>query len=321
MMTIAAYAVPIFLLINGYLVIHKEYSMKDYLRKVLRTILVTFTWGMLYNLVFGIVFQEEKSVIDVIRIVYQGGIYQGEYISIRNWFFWALAIIYIFLPFVSVVFKSENKRMSQYLFWLVFVFTIGNDLISRVLTVISLCSDVNLMEFANIFPKVNIFSSWDSFALAYFIAGGMIYQYKAEIMDKLRKIKLVPCILVMSAILMLYGLWYMTKTEGYYNIVWSGYPSITLFVGAVMIFCGMIDRKIRIPNRLLNVIVKISKDSMGIYFMHLLIGTLLKPFYLSMDGSERLLMGVLFSLVVFLLSVVACEVIERIPILNNLVKL
>ena len=204
---IAAYAVPIFLLINGYLVIHKDYSMKDYMKKALRIILVTFVWGMLYNLIFGIVFHEEKSMIDIARIVYQGGIYSGEYISIRNWFFWALAIIYILLPFVSAVFKSENRKMPWYLFWLVFIFTIGNDLVSRVLTVITICSDMNLMEFSSIFPKINVFTSWDSFALAYFIAGGMIYQYKEEILSKFRKVKFIPCILAMSVTLMLYGIW------------------------------------------------------------------------------------------------------------------
>ena len=55
--------------------------------------------------------------------------------------------------------------------------------------------------------------------------------------------------------------------------------------------------------------------------MHLLIGTLLKPIYLAMNGSDMLLMGILFSLVVFLISVIVCEVVRRIPVLNYLVRL
>ena len=61
MLTFTAYAVPIFLLINGYLIIHREYSMREYIKKIIHTILITFAWGMLYNLIFDVVFNEEKN--------------------------------------------------------------------------------------------------------------------------------------------------------------------------------------------------------------------------------------------------------------------
>ena len=69
----ASYAVPLFLLINGYLVIHKEYSLEQYVKKAGHIIIITFLWGIVYNLVFGIVFHEENAGIDIIRRIYQGG--------------------------------------------------------------------------------------------------------------------------------------------------------------------------------------------------------------------------------------------------------
>lgn len=319
MLTIAAYAVPIFLLINGYLTIHREYPMKVYIKKTVRIILITFTWGMLYNLIFAVAFNEKKNLIDVVRNIYWG-VYQGEYISIRNWFFWTLAIIYLFLPFLHIIFKEGNQQIVRYLFGLIFIFTIGNDAVTRIFCIISLHSGVNLMEFSNVFPRVNVFSSWDSFALTYFIAGGMIYRHGKKIFGKLNKVKMFFCLIGCSFTLILYGLWYMEKTGEYYNIVWNSYPCITLFIGAVLLVNELMNKKLELPKKWQGLVTRISKNSMGIYFVHLLIGTLLKPLYYSLYGNEKLLMGIAFSVIVFWGSFAICELIRRIPILKYMVN-
>ena len=242
MLTMASYAVPLFLLINGYLVIHKEYSLEQYVKKAGHIIIITFLWGIVYNLVFGIVFHEENAGIDIIRRIYQGGVYQGGYISIRNWFFWTLGIIYIFLPFISAIFKKEDIKLIKYLFWTVFVFTMGSDLIEKVFAVITAYSGVNIMEFAILFPRINIFSSWDAFALVYFICGGILYECRQKKAQKRNIYGKLAVILFCFMGLMVYGLWYMSIYKTYYNVVWSSYPNVLMLISVCIIFCTFISR-------------------------------------------------------------------------------
>lgn len=320
MLTIAAYAVPLFLLINGYLVIHKEYSLEQYIKKAGHVIIITFLWGIIYNLVFGIAFHEKNAGIDIIRRIYRG-VYQGEYISIRNWFFWTLGIIYIFLPLISAIFKKEDIKLIRYLFWTVFAFTMGSDLLEKVFAVITAYSGVNIMEFATLFPRINIFSSWDAFALVYFICGGILYEYrwknsqKRNIYGKLAGISL--CFMGM----MVYGLWYMRTYKTYYNVVWSSYSNVLMLISACTIFCIFIERKDIFTKHFSKIVLKISQDSMGIYFVHLLVGTLLKPLYLSLACREHLLVGIGFAIIVFSISYVLCEAVKRVPLLGYMVIL
>lgn len=160
----------------------------------------------------------------------------------------------------------------------------------------------------------------DSFALIYFIAGGMIYKYRKEIFKKQKRVKIMLSLAGCSFILMLYGLWYMKRIGEYFNIVWNSYPCIALFIGSVILVNELMNKNLVLPEKILGLLTRLSKNSMGIYFVHLLIGTLLKSFYYLLPGNENLLMGFGFSVIVFWSSFAICELICRIPILKYMVS-
>ena len=66
-----------------------------------------------------------------------------------------------------------------------------------------------------------------------------------------------------------------------------------------------INQKTTKAQWIANVSAHISKNSMGIYFFHLLIGTLMKPWYLSLTYSKMLVSGLLYAIIVFCLSDIA----------------
>lgn len=314
----SAYAVPLFLLINGYLIIHKYHKLIHWIRKIIHLFFITFVWGLLYNIIFNVYFSENKSVEEIANFVFNG-VYVGEYISIRNWFFYTLIIIYLFLPFLHIIFSIGNKLIIQYLFGIVFCFTIGVDLVSKLFHIVEFIFNFHILEYANFFHRINIFTLWDSFALTYFVMGGVIFAYKGNAIRRLSKTNKTIGIIFSYILLVAYGFFYMKGEGAYYNIVWNGYPSIMLFVGATIAFVTILDIEIKMPKRFSRGIEKISKDSLGIYFIHLLIGTLLKPIYLRFDNRDSIVMGILFSVIVFVCSFAFCELLKCIPIIKYLI--
>ena len=156
-----------------------------------------------------------------------------------------------------MIFTEGNNSIVQYLFGLIFILTIGNDMVKRLFCIMSLNSGVNLMEFSNVFPKINVFLSWDSFALIYFIAGGMIYKYRKEIFKKQKRVKIILCLAGCSFILMLYGLWYMKRTGEYFNIVWNSYPCIALFIGSVILVNELMNKNLELPEKILGLLTRL----------------------------------------------------------------
>lgn len=79
-----------FLIINGYLVIYKRYSLKKYIEKAANVIIATFIWGIIYNIVFGVAFHEKIDAIEMGRRIQEGMVYRGVY-QYKKLFFWGIS--------------------------------------------------------------------------------------------------------------------------------------------------------------------------------------------------------------------------------------
>lgn len=232
--------------------------------------------------------------------------------------FGALAIIYLLLPVTNVIFTKCNAEISKYVFFLVALFTMENDLIVRIALTLQAYSGMELLEFSSLLPKLNIFSSWDAFSLVYFMMGGFLHKQNGKQIIPQKNIGIISICFITIAV---YGMWYMRTYNAYYDIIWNSYPNILMLIMTSLIVGLQINQKPTKAQWIANVSAHISKNSMGIYFFHLLIGTLMKPWYLSLTYSKVLVSGLLYAIIVFCLSDIACSLIKKVPFMRKVVSL
>lgn len=119
-----------------------------------------------------------------------------------------------------------------------------------------------------------------------------------------------------------YGWWYSVNysSEIMFNAVWNGYSSISILIATASIFMLVVNsRPIKIiSSKLKYVIVEISKNTLGIYFFHLIVGNVLDKFF---PYAESVAFGVPYGIIIFLISLGLSEISRRIPIWERMVTL
>ena len=118
-----------------------------------------------------------------------------------------------------------------------------------------------------------------------------------------------------------FAMWYMKAYNVYYDVIWNNYSNILTLMMAMSFFDLKIVQKNERKTEINKLATHISKNSMGIYFFHLLIGTLIKPLYLKLPFNKMLLSGLLYAGIVFALADIACSITKRVPLLRRLVSL
>ncbi len=312
LLAVSSMAVPLFLMINGYLVINKVYSYDEYVKKAIKIILITTVWCILYNIIFSCFFREGKKVSDILYAVYNG-IYTGEYISIRNWFFYALSVCYLLSPLIKKVFESDNKNLIKYMFFLPAIYIWGNDLWQKIILLVGYQGRIT-----EVFPRTNIFDAWDSFALLYYLFGGILYKYAWGEENRIKKLILAA---VSLFIIWGYGILYVYKNKIFYNIVWGGYPSCFLFAASGLLAAVLINYRGRISNVIKFLGERIAGNTFGIYFVHLLIGSFFKPYYVERIRDDSLFGGIVYASLVFAISYFVTDFIKKVPVLKRIVTL
>lgn len=134
-LTLCSCAVPLFLIINGYLVIGKSYGLKAYVYKGIKCWGLATIWIAIYNVLFNRMFHEGLTWKEIGYNIYNG-IYTGEYIGIRNWFFYTLAIIYLLTPLIKNIFESRSQKLIVYMILLPSFFVYGTDVIMKISSVL-----------------------------------------------------------------------------------------------------------------------------------------------------------------------------------------
>lgn len=217
------------------------------------------------------------------------------------------------------MFQTNNVKWVKYLFGYVFLFTIGASTVVRLILIVYYCFGIDWLEFSIFLPRINVFTGWDSFALIYFIMGGIIYKYWIEFSVQKRWIKIVAIFAFICVVA--YGYYYMYGSGNYYSIVWNSYPSASLFFSAVIWFVTIINSTWKLPRLAQKIIRGLARNTMGVYFVHLVVGTLSKPAYLALETSDTIIAGLLYAIIIFTVSNLICEIIRKVPLLRYMINL
>lgn len=288
---ISTMGVPLFFMINGALLFNRSYDIKKHAFKAVRILILITIWGVISLLLLKWIDNEQYSTAQFVKYFLQLDSNRIGYL----WFLKAIIYLYIFFPFIKALFDT-NKKYLWYMLAFIFVLT--------------------FFKFIPYIDWINPFNMNYSYALVYFILGGLLAQNTSYITMKTSY--LVAIMVIAALLLFAVGVYQTNALSMIYDTVWQGYDMFIGFILTASFF--LLCLRIETTNKQLQAVVKIIGDNtLGIYLIHMLITHFVLLYYPLKEAS--LMIGLLFSLFILLLSLGLTLLLKNIPFLNRLVKL
>ena len=297
----SSFAVPIFFVVNGCLMLNKQnITYKYIMKKVLGIVKVVFIWNIMITIALYVL---GKGINNPIKSSLNNLIQEGYFWQF--WFFGSLIIIYLFLPILHNVFK--NNKTGVY----ITAIFIG---ISCIIDVISFIRAKNGYEIVQI-NIIQTFRIWTWFA--YFLLGGLLgdeelgKNLKSKISFKIN----LNIVIGLSIIVVIYE--YVISTF-IYKIKFAEYfyDNIIMFIWIIAIFY-LVDKIRYIKPKYLKFINLIGDNLIGVYIIH---PTLIRVFYklYKFDNSAE---NIILIVIVFILSLAISMLLSKIKFFRNMIRL
>jgi surface polysaccharide O-acyltransferase-like enzyme len=307
------WTVPIFVMISG--VFHLRSNRKESLlmeeikticKKSLRIICAVIFWGFVYNGInmLGKYFIKNESftLFDIIKI--PGAIVLGP-AWYHLWFLYMLIGLYLLTPIVRCFINNCKREHMEY--FLVLFFIIG--------TCIPFIN-IMLNQFLIFKGKTIYFSVVElSGYIGYYIAGYYFANYKIGNKTKIS----IYILAILSILFTIIGTSIMSiyKNEPMGDLYGYLLPN-TMFIafGLFIFFQENFHRRI-FSQRLEKIIIKISKDTFGIYLIHALVIQIFGVIGLNTLIINPIISIPVISIMVMIISEMGTIIINKIPILNK----
>lgn len=312
---IIRYAVPIFLMLSGALLLNRKMSISNFLKRRIPRLIVPFCFYLvLYVIVLFFL---------ISNFNYFNGL--NEYLSYVplsfNWYFWMILGVYFSIPIVDIFIR--NAKMSE-IEYFILMMLIGSILYQFLL-----------------FFKIISFIDFNFFVspLSFIILG--YYLSIKEFKISSNKLVLICSILIIiTTILKMSGIAYFLE----YNLVFNYEATRSAIVsshldlgileiiraGSLFLIIKIIYQYSKNPNSqlknflnnrmLLKFNESVSKSSYGMYLFH---HTLIDPIkviapLLSLTGTQTFILIILISFLVFLICWFVVLLFNKIPFINKL---
>ena len=285
------FAIPIFFLVNGYLILRKKRTAKYLIKKGIQMILLVVIWSIIY----GILRRNNPLIIFIGSIVGESGL------SIF-WFFWALTLVYFFAIILNKILITKKR----YIIFLT-ICLIVSVLFDTINNVIMLKDNFIIMK---LIPQTFRVWLW----LFYFYLGGYISNYVNNKKINISKKKIILLVLLsIGAVITQYLLYF--KYTKFINSEYI-YGNILIIFWCVCLFNLILSLDIK-SSKLSNVILYIEKNSIGIYVIHIFF---VKLFDLTVHNGGWILSTIIW-IGLFFVSLTISAIINKIPYLNKLVNI
>lgn len=294
-------AIPLFFVVNGYLMFKKENITYSYVfQKIRKILIVCFAWECLHALAYFLYYHERRNFISsFILDFFQKGLF------FHFWFFGVLILINLLLPLLR---KLERKNVPKYV-----LLTMLFGLIGMGIEVVSL-----IMKEQILLNVIQTFRMWTW--LFYFLIGGLISVKRDSIIRNMRCRNGKKLILVWLCAVTLSSIWQWeigNKIFGGLKIE-AFYGSVFVVVAVILTFAlGVV--LMEIPSSGHQKIVGISGKIMGIYIIHPFILAVIKKYIPVVEESAYI--NVFWWIITVIMSYMIVWGINKIPVLKELIKI
>lgn len=280
-------AIPIFFAVSGALLLKKEESFKDILRKrVLKYIVTLIVFSIFQYLYRGYLFKSDMNIQDFFIKLYKGEV------SIVLWFLYAYIAYLLLLPFLRVIAKNLDEKYYYYMFILAFLF-------NGIIPVAEYCifKTTGVMS-----PDFNQF--WILITIILYPLMGHFIENKLTI-DKIKK---VLCPLWVVNIITIIFTCLMTIFHIHIDGIMSEINSQKFYqcfsfinAGCLILTCKYVFSKIVIKDKIKNIIFKMGECTFGVYLIHIFV-LYAEKFLLTKVEINSLIISILYTLVIMIVS-------------------
>ncbi|VKR91361.1 repeating unit O-acetyltransferase WefK [Streptococcus pneumoniae] len=288
---LGTYSIPLFFMVNGYLLLGKREITYSYILQKIKWLLITVSsWTFIVWL-----FKRDFTENLIKKII--GSLIQKGYFF-QFWFFGALILIYLCLPILRQFLNSKRS----YLYSLSLLMTIGL-----------------IFELSNILLQMPIqtyviqtFRLWTWFF--YYLLGGYIAQFTIEEIKSRFKnwMKIVSILLLLISPIILF---FIAKTI--YHNLFAEYFYDTLFVKVSTLGIFLTILMLTLNENRRESIVSLSNQTMGVFIIH----TYIMKVWEKVLGFNFVGAYLLFALFTLSVSFIIVGMLMKIPYFNRIVKL
>lgn len=285
--------VPIFIILTGYLMSKKEISKKYYLKieKTIFTYIIASILCILYKIIF---LNKEYTIFNIIGLItsFKGSRYA--------WYVNMYLGLYLLIPFLNLIYNNLKNKKEKHLL-----------LITLILLTI-------FPSFINI--KYKILPSWwtNIYPITYYFVGAYLREYKINIKPFKNLILIILSVIIFGTI----SLYFSYNRTFISNSITSGWNTPQSFIITTLVFIFLININLNnLPNKLKNIIYKISNRSFGIY----LVSYIFDDFFYSYlnkyikNTPDKLYYFILIIIIVLIYSYILSTLIDHFK--NLLIKL
>lgn len=307
-------AVPLFFLVNGYLLFSKPLNPKKHFYKTIKLIFLTLAWEVITTGLYAWFDMKPTSIRNWASIVW----HNWELWTPHLWFMQSLVCIYILLPVLKLVF-DHNKKVFIYLIGMIALLTFGVTLMEEVRTILNInFADTLVLTERGHLSMMNPFAGIKWWTLVYFGLGGLIFCYRDKIMQvptKLRNLASIGGIIVNCILLFGLGVFYSRRAGTTWDIVYDAYGTIFTLCNTLCIF--LLGLNYTANNKFITMV---SRNTLSIYFIHMIIihftcsraAPLIKLMIFTLPTS------LVYSFAVLGVSLMIGLLLQKLPLLKKL---
>ena len=313
--SLVRWTVPAFVMISG--VFHlkpnkQDITFKEEMRitykKIFKIICALVFWGTIYNITNSLgkyVFDNEPfTIYEIIKI--PAAIIFGP-VWIHLWFLYMLIGLYLLTPIFRILIKNCKQEHIEYFLMLFFIIGTCIPLIN------AFSIYIPAFKGKQIFFPVHELTGF----ISYYIAG--YYFAHNKIKDKTKTfiyIFAVLSILFTIAGTSIESLYKKEAADTLYGYLLPNAMFITY--GAFLLFKQLFEN-MEFSEKIKMIIVKISKNTFGIFLVHVLVIQILDRIGINTLIITPILSIPLISILVMIMSQIVTIIISKVPILNKYV--
>lgn len=292
------FAVPVFLMVTGALLLNRDYeSIPSFLKKRFKRIIPPYLFWIIF-IIFALVY---PSLINH-RAIHISTIYTNFFMFPLTWYFWLMISAYLMIPIINAFIKSDSENGPKYL---VIMFILSSVFYQFLISVKS----YTFMELRFFLMPIGYLS------LGYLLAN---YDFKRK---NLVLIVSVLLFAITSAIKVIYG------QSPEVTLIFANIPlgqASFIDVGIVKIIqaCSVFLIIKYLPlklSKIKKIITSISRSSYGIYLVHIFVFLLIFNYTpVQGSGTHVFLTLLIGTFVVFILSWIIVLIASKIPYINKL---
>ncbi len=291
------YAIPLFLLVEGYLLLKKERITYNYCFKKILNIIKLVT---IFNFVcFVFKLYSTKDIVSSLSEFYEWFIQRGM-LSVY-WYFGMLIILYLILPILKYIF--DHKRI--YFIFMILLFASN--------IIINLWMFLSKVSIANV--TIQTFRLW--IFIYYFMLGGLIYKYKDKI-TKTLSLRTNVTLFIISFAFIICGL-YLLEVKWFNDTRCEIFYSYILVVISCLLLFTLLLRIKNISKPTL--VLKLSSLTLLVYLLHWFVIIAFDKCVSILGLDLAWYMSTLKFIFTLVGSFTIAYIISEIPIVNKIFKM